>query len=564
MNIVRMRKACKAIYNLVVLMGVTLQSSGSNTNPGGIYSFGNYPVDTTEISICRQGIRYIDSNIKRLVKLEKLELSLNNLKTLPPEIGELKNLQHLDLYGNRLRTLPYEVEELKNLQHLDLYGNRLRTLPYEVEELKNLQHLDLGHNKFESFPTVIRKLKNLERLDLNDNKFGLFPIEIAELKKLQRLELRGNKLKLLPDEIGEMKELRTLHLDDNELESFPTVIAELKKLQTLYLRGNKLKLLPDEIETLKELQTLYLGYNEFESFPTVIVKLKNLQHLFLGNNKLETLPAKLEELEHLGELYLNDNKLETLPIEIEKLSGSLRLLNLMGNNISEVGDGERTVGRRELREIFGDRVMLDNDIVEYEEDEISVEDVYRELKSKPMHWNFEMLRTLRPPSVPELKCSEEELVRLWNESMFVREWDRLRPEVIETIKANRGVLVAVYGEGFSALLRTDVDSETRNRNITEIVTKIAENRDSYTRERNISELAGNDKSAFMDMWEKNSRTFIMGDNKRTMDEFIHHIYNPDEEYRRWGMKKKHTGLAKNLLGSILNALSKERDGDVVV
>ncbi|ELA42221.1 uncharacterized protein VICG_00620, partial [Vittaforma corneae ATCC 50505] len=609
MNIVRMRKACKAIYNLVVLMGATLQSSDNGANPSEIYSFDEYPVDVTEISICRQGIRFIGSDVGRLVKLEKLDLSFNNLETLPPEIGELKNLQHLGLYGNRLRTLPSEVEELKNLQHLDL-----------------------RYNEFESFPTVIRKLKNLERLILNGNKFGLFPIEIAELKKLQRLELHDNKLKLLPDEIGGMKELQTLYLGYNEFESFPTVIVKLKNLQHLFLGGNKLETLPVEIVKLKSLQKLNLLKNRFEIFPNVvgelenlkilnlsnnkletlpdtigelenlqelyllknrfeifpnvvgelenlkilnlsnnklkilpseIGKLENLQHLLLINNKLETLPAAIGELQNLRELNLGGNKLETLPIEIEKLAGSLRLLNLRGNNISEVGDGERTVGWRELREIFGDRVVLSSDNVEYEEDEISVEDVYRELKSKPMHWNFEMLRTLRPPSVPEFKRSEEELVRLWNGSMFVREWDRLWPGVIETIEANRGVLVAVYGEDFSALLRTDVDGETRNRNFTEIVTKVAENKDSYTRERNISKLAGNDKSTFMDMWEKNSRMFIMGDNKRTMDELIHHIYNPDKEYRRWRMKKKHTGLAKNLLGSILSVLSKESDGDVV-
>ncbi|ELA42515.1 uncharacterized protein VICG_00614 [Vittaforma corneae ATCC 50505] len=610
MNIAETRKTYKAIWSLLVLMGATLQSSDNGANPGGIYSFRNYPVDTTVISICRQGIRFIGSDIGRLVNLEKLDLKGNNLKALPPEIGELKNLQHLDLRNNKLESLPPEIEELKNLQHLDLGDNKLKALPYEVEELKNLQHLDLGYNQFESFPTVIRKLKNLERLILNNNKFGLFPIEIAELKKLQILYLRGNKLKLLPDEIGEMKELRELGLDDNELESFPTVIAELRKLQTLdlgynefesfptvivklknlqylFLNDNKLKLLPDEIgelenlrelnlrgnklETLPpvigELENLYvleLYKNNLESLPDVIGKLKNLGMLNLGNNKIETLPAAIGELQNLRELYLSDNKLETLPVEIEKLSGSLRLLNLMGNNMSEVGDGERTVGRRELRAIFGDRVVLDNDIVEYEEDEISVGDVYSELKSKPMHWNFEMLRTLRPQSVPELKCSEEELVRLWNESMFVREWDRLRPEVIETIEASRRVLVAVYGEGFSALLRTDVDGETRNRNITEIVTKVADNKNSYTKQRNISKLTGNDKNTFKDMWEKNSRKFIMGDNKRTMDEFIHHIYNPDKEYRRWRMKKEHTGLAKNLLGAILNALSKESDGDVVV
>ncbi|ELA40856.1 uncharacterized protein VICG_02107, partial [Vittaforma corneae ATCC 50505] len=120
MNIARTRKAYEAIWSLLVLMGATLQSTDNGANPGGIYSFGNYPVDTTEIAIYSQGITSIDSNIKRLVKLEKLDLSVNKLKALPSEIGELKDLKMLYLNGNELGTLPPEIRRLEKLQCLYL------------------------------------------------------------------------------------------------------------------------------------------------------------------------------------------------------------------------------------------------------------------------------------------------------------------------------------------------------------------------------------------------------------------------------------------------------------
>ncbi|ELA40876.1 uncharacterized protein VICG_02090, partial [Vittaforma corneae ATCC 50505] len=543
-------------------------------------------VSLQELCLSCNELKLLPAKMVELKSLQKLDLWKNRFEKFPNVVGELKSLQELDLSGNKLESLPAVIGNLINLQDLDLHENSLKTLPTEIEKLKSLQKLNLQNNRFESLPAVIGNLTNLQELDLDHNKLKTLPDTIGELKDLRILSFIHNEFESLPTKVIELRNLRELNFDDNKLKLLPVEIGELKNLQKLYLSGNNLKTLPDTIGGLKDLRELSLSGNELESLPAVIGnlvnlqylnldhnklktlpdtigELKNLRKLYLGGSKLEILPVAIGELENLQKLHLSGNKLETLPIEIEKLSGSLRLLNLRGNNISEVGDGERTVGWRELRAIFGDRVMLDNDSVEYEEDEISVEDVYRELKSKPMHWNFEMLKTLRPQSVPEFRCSEEELMGLWNENMFVREWDRLRPEVIETIEANRRVLLAVYGEDFSRLLRTDVDGETRNRNITEIVTKIAENKDSHTRERNISKLTGNDKNVFKDMWEKNSHMFIMGDNKRTMDEFIHHIYNPDQEYRRWGMKKKHTGLAKNLLGSILNALSRESDGDVV-
>ncbi|ELA40795.1 uncharacterized protein VICG_02169, partial [Vittaforma corneae ATCC 50505] len=103
--------------------------------------------------------------------------------------------------------------------------------------------------------------------------------------------------------------------------------------------------------------------NEFEIFPAVIGKLKNLQYLNLSNNKLKSLPGEMGELKNLKILYLNGNKLMTLPVEIKKLSDSLQLLDLRGgNSISEVGDEEKTLGKKELKEIFRHCVRFDGDV----------------------------------------------------------------------------------------------------------------------------------------------------------------------------------------------------------
>ena len=59
--------------------------------------------------------------------LESLDLSGNQLSSLPPEIGRLR-LYSLDLSGNQLSSLPPEFGRLR-LEHLDLSDNRLTSFP---------------------------------------------------------------------------------------------------------------------------------------------------------------------------------------------------------------------------------------------------------------------------------------------------------------------------------------------------------------------------------------------------------------------------------------------------
>ncbi|HEY8935354.1 MAG TPA: leucine-rich repeat domain-containing protein [Cyclobacteriaceae bacterium] len=94
-------------------------------------------------------IREIPKEIKKLKKLETLELRVNSIQTLPKEIRELKNLKTLDLTDNPGLSNIDNVIELENLEELVLFGCYLTKLPADIGQLKKLRYLGLTGNNIE-------------------------------------------------------------------------------------------------------------------------------------------------------------------------------------------------------------------------------------------------------------------------------------------------------------------------------------------------------------------------------------------------------------------------------
>ena len=113
-------------------------------------------------------------------KQPSLNISYNQLTTLPPEITELTNLTELYLSGNQLTSLPLEITKLTKLTRLDLYGNQLTSLPLEITKLTNLIWLDLSDNQLTALPPEITKLTKITGLDLSGNPLESPPPEIVE------------------------------------------------------------------------------------------------------------------------------------------------------------------------------------------------------------------------------------------------------------------------------------------------------------------------------------------------------------------------------------------------
>jgi len=98
--------------------------------------------------------------------LVELNLSRNQLKTLPATISLLKNVKRLIVDRNKLAALPPEIGQMESLQELILNRNELSTLPKEIGKLTNLYLIDLWSNNIDDLPKSMKEMKNLKEVDL--------------------------------------------------------------------------------------------------------------------------------------------------------------------------------------------------------------------------------------------------------------------------------------------------------------------------------------------------------------------------------------------------------------
>ena len=143
--------------------------------PDDIY--GKLPIELIQYILDRQKKQNLLLEIQKQQNSTSLNLSSQQLTSLPPEIAKLQNLIELDLSDNQLSSLPPEIGKLQKLTTLNLSRNQLTSLPPEIGGLQELHTLSLRSNQLSSLPSGIRNLQKLIKLDLSGNKFN-FPEEI--------------------------------------------------------------------------------------------------------------------------------------------------------------------------------------------------------------------------------------------------------------------------------------------------------------------------------------------------------------------------------------------------
>ena len=198
------------------------------------------------------------------------------------------------------------------LQELNLSDNQLTTLPDFLSKFVQLQSLSLGNNELTKLPNWIGNLKNLEKLSLIDNQLTSIPETLINLTQLKILGLFSNKLTSFPNISNQLQSLEDLYLDDNQISKLPEFF-EAPNLLTLTLGenfgGNPLKEFPPCIQNMRNIVSLEANFCELTTIPNWLGYLSNLNSLRLNGNNLTEIPTTLAKLEHLTKLDLNDNPL---------------------------------------------------------------------------------------------------------------------------------------------------------------------------------------------------------------------------------------------------------------
>lgn len=264
-------------------------------------------------------------------RLKNLNASYNCLKQLSSSIS-LPQLEEIDLSNNELISLPDSISEMSKVAKICLGYNHLTTLPDSLTSIKNLQHVDLKHNRLVSLPENIGSI-GIKLLDLSSNQLHFLPRNLLSSRALIFLRIFNNPIKTLPISSGILNlPLQHLFLGDAELlptSDALTHIAEFSKLRSLDVGYNHLKSIPNDMAHLTNLHILFLAGNSIKEIPTAIAKLSSLKELYLNSNQITSLPSSLKKLKSLCVLNLAFNSLKDAS-PLAKLS-TLEWLDLSAN-----------------------------------------------------------------------------------------------------------------------------------------------------------------------------------------------------------------------------------------
>ncbi|KAM6443841.1 DISP complex protein LRCH3 isoform 2-T2 [Liasis olivaceus] len=173
------------------------------------------------------------------------DLSRNRLSELPLEACHFVSLESLNLYQNCIRYIPEAIVNLQSLAFLNISRNQLSTLPVHLCSLP-LKVLIASNNKLVSLPEEIGQLRHLMELDVSCNEIQTVPPQIGNLSSLRDLNIRRNHLVHLPEELAELPLIR-LDFSCNKITTIPVCYRNLRHLQTITLDNNPLQSPPAQI-----------------------------------------------------------------------------------------------------------------------------------------------------------------------------------------------------------------------------------------------------------------------------------------------------------------------------
>ncbi|MCD6618549.1 leucine-rich repeat-containing protein kinase family protein [Aeromonas veronii] len=176
--------------------------------------------------------------------------------------GELCGARHLKLSEN-LAVFPLEILSLKEtLEVLDLTGNQLSTLPDELAGFGKLRIIFCSENRFTELPEVLGRCPALTMVGFKANRIATVSAK-ALPAGLRWLILTDNAVEQLPDELGQCDALQKLMLAGNRLRELPTNLANCRNLELLRIAANRIERFPEWLLALPRLSWLAYSGNPF-------------------------------------------------------------------------------------------------------------------------------------------------------------------------------------------------------------------------------------------------------------------------------------------------------------
>ena len=290
-----------------------------------------------------------------LLSLVDLDLSFNNIFTIPLEIKKLKELRRLVLDSNPLHAWPPALRSFLKLELLSMQKCRLREIPSTyLHTFTSLTSLRLDLNLFNAFPTVYNSRLRALSLNAIDIAPANLVCMLEHSVRLRMLSLSRCKLRHLPSEISYASSLVDLSIDENDISILPYGFGMCVSMYRLQASENQIKFPPMHLlqkDNIKSGLVLLRAFDDAVFSKNLVLDCIPLEFIPMETSKLHTLTSIsacecgllyfgdcLEALTNLSSIFLNTNMIRRLPWYIKDMTSLTKLE--MFNNPLEFPPGE--------------------------------------------------------------------------------------------------------------------------------------------------------------------------------------------------------------------------------
>eukprot|EP00088_Acartia_fossae_P028711 TRINITY_DN2953_c0_g1_i13.p1 TRINITY_DN2953_c0_g1~~TRINITY_DN2953_c0_g1_i13.p1 ORF type:complete len:414 (+),score=81.12 TRINITY_DN2953_c0_g1_i13:83-1324(+) len=161
----------------------------------------------------------------------KRKLTVSKRSEYPVKEGFPQSLNSVKINGIRLAKIDSRILKLVNLKELDMSDNEIESLPEQCDNLTCLVTLNLINNRISTIPRgfcVSPLSRSLTTLDLTSNKIKLLPNAICQMAELTLLHLDRNELTQLPPSLGNLSKLKVFTASYNKIKFLPGSVAALR------------------------------------------------------------------------------------------------------------------------------------------------------------------------------------------------------------------------------------------------------------------------------------------------------------------------------------------------
>ena len=260
------------------------------------------------LNLAHNMVREIPDAFPEVLLFTQLNLSYNELSSLPAGMMNSRSLERLILRNNKLVSLPnFNFPQIRDF---DVAFNQLENIPNCFESSSFLTNLNISFNKLTELPLTLTSARRLLEFQANGNLFTKIPRCLLSFASVKTVALSGNKLTSLPEAFGSFFFMKTLDLSNNHFKTVPSALSACMGLKSLSLSHNIIEALPDGFRFPANLCFLDLSFNKLTKFQHG--PMPALMSLSLDCNHIEQF--EMQNAENLVYLSFSLNHL-TIPLK---------------------------------------------------------------------------------------------------------------------------------------------------------------------------------------------------------------------------------------------------------